>query len=69
MPLGTKVLIDFVVLEKSAPGVERLLEGLGTWRTLVPVVTEALRNINVLILAMLVDGRSHRDHPGGPAHP
>ena len=55
MPLGTKVLIDFVILEKSAPGVERLLEGLGM-AAHVPAVTEALRNINVLILAMLVTG-------------
>ncbi len=55
VPLGTKVLIDFVVMEKSAPRVERLLEALG-FAAHVPVVTEALRNINVLLLVMLLAG-------------
>jgi subfamily B ATP-binding cassette protein MsbA len=55
VPLGTKVLIDFVVMEKSAPRVVRLLEALGL-AAHVPVVTEALRNINVLLLVMLLAG-------------
>jgi subfamily B ATP-binding cassette protein MsbA len=55
MPLGTKVLIDFVVLEKSAPAVERLLEAFHLTAH-VPAVTEALRNVNVLVLAMLLAG-------------
>jgi subfamily B ATP-binding cassette protein MsbA len=55
MPLGTKVLIDFVVLEKSAPRVEGILESLGL-ASRVPAVTEALQNISVLILAMLLAG-------------
>jgi subfamily B ATP-binding cassette protein MsbA len=55
VPLGTKVLIDFVVMEKSAPRVVRLLEALDL-AAHVPVVTEALRNINVLLLVMLLAG-------------
>ena len=55
LPLGTKVLIDFVVLGKSAPGLERWMGMVGLGRA-VPAVMEALQSVGVLVAAMLVVG-------------